>query len=86
MPERHTGHAAPLSVFGFSLGWAVATFILRLALIPMGFLFGRTTNWLLAEGGNTFWFVSRSLLWALVAAIAAAIAAVVHNEFIKRSL
>lgn len=86
MPERQMGRAAPLSVFGFALGWAAATFILRLALIPLGFLFGRTTNWLLAEGGNTFWYVSRSLLWALIAAVAAAIAAVIHNEFIKRSL
>ncbi|HLW36947.1 MAG TPA: hypothetical protein VKR99_00825 [Candidatus Eremiobacteraceae bacterium] len=85
MPDRSTARPATLSVFGFASGWAVAVFIVRVLTLPLGFLFGRTSNWTIAEGGLV-WYLSRSLLWALIAALAATVAAIVHNEFIKRSL
>jgi len=75
-----------INVLGLSVGAAVATLAVRLLLLPVGFMLGRTSNWLMGEGGNLVWYASRSLLWAAVAALAATIVAVVHNEFVRRRI
>lgn len=79
--ERNT-----INVLGLSVGAALATLAVRIVLLPVGFLLGRTSNWLMGEGGNLVWYASHSLFWAAIAALAATIVAVVHNEFVRRRI
>ncbi len=82
MQRNRESYHGTLNVLGFALGCAVAGFMLRLLLVPAG-LVGRAANFELFEG-DFGWFITRAFLFALVAGIAGAIIATIHNEFVKR--
>jgi|GEM_PF-2376364 len=75
-----------LSVFGLALGCGTAILIVRLLLMPVVFSLSHTSNWMLTEGGTLAFYLSRTVVWALIGAAAAALTAMIHNEFVRRSL
>ncbi len=79
-----SGHPTPavLSVLGFALGAGCGGFILRLLMVPAG-LIGPTTSLIVSEGSVGL-YIARALLFAVIAAIAGAVVAFVHNEIAKR--
>ena len=85
MARRDAAETALLSVLGLAVGCAIAALVIRTLLLPIEFLLNRTANLLTAEGGLA-WYVSRTLVWAIVAGLVGAIVGAIHNEFIKRHL
>lgn len=84
MPTSSPSHPNVLSVFGFALGWGVAILIVRLLLMPIVFLLNHTSNWMLMEGGSLASYLGNSVIWALTGGVASGIAAIIHNEMVKR--
>jgi hypothetical protein len=82
MQRNRESYPGTLSVLGFSVGCALAGFMLRLLLVPAG-LVGRAAHFMLFEG-DFVWYIIRAALFALFAGIAGAVIAAVHNEFVKR--
>ncbi len=83
MDRSRDSRPTTLNVFGFAFGCALAGFILRFLLIPVG-LAGRTGNSMIIEG-DLGGYLLRALILALFTGIAGAVIAFVHNEFAKRS-
>ena len=85
MPPKTSQATALLHVAGLSIGMALAAVVVRALFLPFEFLVSGQASVLAAEGGFV-WYLSRTLVWAVVAGLAGAVVGVVHNEFVKRRL